>query len=90
MTLHYVHKHTHTPLLLALLKAGVQQRSLYKNCFVFVGRLFNKDGNLKKWWSNSSISAFKSKTQCLIDQYSKYIFHSKNVSHFLTSKLDCD
>lgn len=44
------------------------------------GRLFNKDGNLKKWWSNSSISAFKSKTQCLIDQYSKYIFHSKNLN----------
>lgn len=44
------------------------------------GRLFNKDGNLKKWWSNSSISAFKSKTQCLVDQYSKYVFHEKNLN----------
>ncbi|XP_078374601.1 endothelin-converting enzyme homolog isoform X1 [Oculina patagonica] len=43
------------------------------------GRLFNKDGNLKKWWSNSSIAAFKTKTQCLIDQYSKYVFHTKNL-----------
>lgn len=44
------------------------------------GRLFNKDGNLKKWWSNSSISAFKNKTQCLVDQYSKYVFHTKNLN----------
>lgn len=55
--------------------------TLQKKCFVFLGRLFNKDGNLKKWWSNSSISAFKNKTQCLVDQYSKYVFHTKNVSH---------
>ncbi|XP_020601107.1 endothelin-converting enzyme homolog [Orbicella faveolata] len=48
------------------------------------GRLFNKDGNLKKWWSNSSISAFKNKTQCLVDQYSKYVFHTKNI--FLNGK----
>jgi len=44
------------------------------------GRLFNKDGNLVKWWSNSSISAFKKKTQCLVDQYSKYVFHTKNLN----------
>ncbi|XP_027040814.1 endothelin-converting enzyme homolog isoform X4 [Pocillopora damicornis] len=43
------------------------------------GRLFNKDGNLAKWWSNSSITAFKNKTKCLVDQYSNYEFHTKNL-----------
>lgn len=43
------------------------------------GRLFNKDGNLAKWWSNNSIEAFKNKTKCLVDQYSGYKFHTKNL-----------
>ena len=46
----------------------------------FIGRLFNKDGNLLKWWSNQSIAAFKQKTSCLKEQYSSYVFHGKNVS----------
>ncbi|XP_022784780.1 endothelin-converting enzyme homolog isoform X5 [Stylophora pistillata] len=43
------------------------------------GRLFNKDGNLAKWWSNNSVTAFKNKTKCLVDQYSSYEFHTKNL-----------
>ena len=66
------------------LKPGVQKNNHYTFFVVVVGRLFNKDGNLKKWWSNSSISAFKNKTQCLVDQYSKYVFHTRNVSFLLT------
>ena len=45
-----------------------------------IGRLFNKDGNLVKWWSNKSIEAFKKKTKCLKDQYSSYEFEGKKVS----------
>ena len=56
------------------------EKNHYTFFVVVLGRLFNKDGNLKKWWSNSSISAFKNKTQCLVDQYSKYVFHTRNVS----------
>jgi len=44
------------------------------------GRLFNKDGNLLKWWSNQSIAAFKQKTSCLKEQYSSYVFHGKNLN----------
>lgn len=36
------------------------------------GRLFDKDGNLNKWWSDSSIKNFHQKTKCLIQQYNKY------------------
>ncbi|XP_026469709.1 neprilysin-4-like [Ctenocephalides felis] len=36
------------------------------------GRLFDKEGNLHKWWSEKSIDAFHERAQCLIDQYSNY------------------
>lgn len=36
------------------------------------GRLFDKDGNLNKWWSDFSIKHFHDKTKCLIQQYNKY------------------
>lgn len=36
------------------------------------GRLYDKDGNLNKWWSDFSIKHFHDKTKCLIQQYNKY------------------
>lgn len=36
------------------------------------GRQYDKDGNLKQWWSNNVIEKFKEKAQCIIDQYSNY------------------
>lgn len=36
------------------------------------GRKYDKNGNLHLWWSNSSITAFTDKTQCMIDQYNGY------------------
>ncbi|XP_060581147.1 neprilysin-2-like [Ruditapes philippinarum] len=36
------------------------------------GRQFDKDGNLRQWWDDSVIEKFKEKSQCLIDQYSKF------------------
>jgi predicted metalloendopeptidase len=36
------------------------------------GRLFDKDGNLNKWWSDFSIKHFHEKTKCLIQQYNQY------------------
>ncbi|CAB0043428.1 unnamed protein product [Trichogramma brassicae] len=37
------------------------------------GRLFDKDGNLLRWWSESSVTEFDRRAYCLVDQYSKYI-----------------
>ncbi|XP_065114436.1 phosphate-regulating neutral endopeptidase PHEX isoform X2 [Paramisgurnus dabryanus] len=36
------------------------------------GRKYDKDGNLDQWWTNSSITRFNEKTQCMIDQYNGY------------------
>lgn len=40
--------------------------------FLFKGRKYDKNGNLDQWWSNSSVTAFTEKTQCMIDQYNNY------------------
>lgn len=36
------------------------------------GSQFDADGNLKNWWEPSTQKEFKGRTQCVIDQYSKY------------------
>ncbi|KAJ8259641.1 hypothetical protein GJAV_G00171780 [Gymnothorax javanicus] len=36
------------------------------------GREFDKEGNLRSWWKNSSVEAFKRQTQCMVEQYSNY------------------
>lgn len=36
------------------------------------GRLFNQDGKLEEWWSNSTSEAFDEKASCLAKQYSSY------------------
>lgn len=60
-------------------EGGMKRSYSLIHSFVFLGRKFNKDGNLKKWWTNDSIKAFEEKTKCLEEQYSKYKFHGRNV-----------
>ncbi|XP_063965787.1 neprilysin-1-like [Lytechinus pictus] len=36
------------------------------------GRLFDREGTLRTWFSSGSIEAFNEKKQCLIDQYSNF------------------
>ncbi|XP_022793829.1 membrane metallo-endopeptidase-like 1 [Stylophora pistillata] len=36
------------------------------------GRLYDKDGNVKNWWSYSSTYNFDEKAQCLVNQYNNY------------------
>uniref|UniRef100_A0A3Q2QLL8 Endothelin-converting enzyme 1 n=1 Tax=Fundulus heteroclitus TaxID=8078 RepID=A0A3Q2QLL8_FUNHE len=36
------------------------------------GREYDKDGNLRSWWKNSSVEAFKRQTQCIVEQYGNY------------------
>ncbi|XP_064611411.1 neprilysin-like isoform X2 [Liolophura sinensis] len=36
------------------------------------GRQFDKNGNLKQWWSNEVIERFKDAAQCIVDQYSNF------------------
>jgi predicted metalloendopeptidase len=36
------------------------------------GKLFDKNGNLNKWWSDVSIKGFHEKSRCLIHQYNNF------------------
>uniref|UniRef100_A0A182Q8N3 Peptidase M13 N-terminal domain-containing protein n=1 Tax=Anopheles farauti TaxID=69004 RepID=A0A182Q8N3_9DIPT len=36
------------------------------------GRLFDRDGNLYRWWSDRAIEAFHERALCLVQQYSRY------------------
>ncbi|KAK5872044.1 hypothetical protein PBY51_012779 [Eleginops maclovinus] len=36
------------------------------------GREYDKDGNLRPWWKNSSVEAFKKQTHCMVEQYGNY------------------
>ena len=45
---------------------------LFHIVIVFVGRQYDKDGNLRQWWNNETINAFRERAQCIIDQYSSY------------------
>ncbi len=44
------------------------------------GRQFDKEGNVRIWWSQEVISSFKKQAQCIIDQYSGYRIQSAGVN----------
>ncbi|CAD5115683.1 DgyrCDS4635 [Dimorphilus gyrociliatus] len=44
------------------------------------GRQYDKNGNLKQWWKNSTVKAFRDRAQCMIDQYSQYELKPFNFS----------
>jgi putative endopeptidase len=37
-----------------------------------MGRQFDKDGNLRDWWTKEDSKAFNEHTKMLVDQYNKY------------------
>ncbi len=37
------------------------------------GRQFDAQGNLKNWWAKKDEQQFNQRTQCLVDQYAKYV-----------------
>uniref|UniRef100_A0A8C5Q5W5 Endothelin-converting enzyme 1 n=1 Tax=Leptobrachium leishanense TaxID=445787 RepID=A0A8C5Q5W5_9ANUR len=44
------------------------------------GREYDKDGNLRPWWKNSSIEAFKRQTECITEQYGNYTVNGEAVN----------
>ncbi|XP_075426969.1 endothelin-converting enzyme 2 isoform X1 [Ascaphus truei] len=43
------------------------------------GREYDEDGNLRPWWQNSSLEAFKNRTECMVGQYNSYTVNGENV-----------
>uniref|UniRef100_A0A8C1HM29 endothelin-converting enzyme 1 n=1 Tax=Cyprinus carpio carpio TaxID=630221 RepID=A0A8C1HM29_CYPCA len=44
------------------------------------GREYDKDGNLRPWWQNSSVDEFKNRTECMIDQYTQYTINGEHIN----------
>lgn len=38
----------------------------------YIGRKYDKDGNLHSWWTSESEERFKERTKCVVDQYNNY------------------
>lgn len=48
------------------------------------GRLFDKIGNMKSWWTEQSSNAFKERTQCMVNQYNDYTVRGKHLNGKVT------
>ncbi|XP_053136999.1 endothelin-converting enzyme 1 isoform X2 [Hemicordylus capensis] len=44
------------------------------------GREYDKDGNLRPWWKNASVEAFKQQTGCMVEQYGNYTVNGEAVN----------
>ena len=46
-----------------------------------LGRMYDKDGNYGvMWWTNRSVEQYKSRSDCMVKQYSKFSYFGKHVS----------
>ncbi|XP_052127509.1 endothelin-converting enzyme 2 isoform X2 [Frankliniella occidentalis] len=36
------------------------------------GRLFDRDGNMRPWWSNATVAEYENRTACFVKQYGDY------------------
>ena len=41
--------------------------------YLYTGRLFNEYGNLVNWWTPEVDTQFKSKADCMKEQYNSYV-----------------
>jgi len=52
------------------------------------GRNFDKDGDLKDWWTPSSTQKFHELSKCIVDQYGSFswdLANRQNVFHQMSS-----
>ncbi|KAG9198389.1 hypothetical protein G6514_010233 [Epicoccum nigrum] len=42
------------------------------HAFDSTGRHYDQNGNYTDWWTNSTVSAFKDRAECFVDQYSQF------------------
>ena len=55
-------------------------KGIFNTLVSFLGREYDKMGNLRPWWNNASIENFEKRTECMVDQYSQYKLNGNSVS----------
>ncbi|XP_078103369.1 endothelin-converting enzyme 2b isoform X1 [Sander vitreus] len=73
----YAHDH---PKALNFGGIGVVMGHELTHAFDDQGREYDKEGNLRPWWQNSSVEAFRQRTECMTDQYSRYTVNGEHVN----------
>uniref|UniRef100_A0A674P912 endothelin-converting enzyme 1 n=1 Tax=Takifugu rubripes TaxID=31033 RepID=A0A674P912_TAKRU len=73
----YAHDH---PKALNFGGIGVVMGHELTHAFDDQGREYDKEGNLRPWWQNSSVEAFRERTECMVDQYSQYLVNTEHVN----------
>ncbi|XDV31658.1 hypothetical protein PO909_002622, partial [Leuciscus waleckii] len=73
----YAHDH---PKALNFGGIGVVMGHELTHAFDDQGREYDKDGNLRPWWQNSSVEAFKNRTECMVDQYTQYTINGEHIN----------
>uniref|UniRef100_A0A286XUY4 endothelin-converting enzyme 1 n=1 Tax=Cavia porcellus TaxID=10141 RepID=A0A286XUY4_CAVPO len=48
------------------------------------GREYDKEGNLRPWWQNESLAAFRNHTACMEEQYSQYQVNGERLNGLQT------
>ncbi|XP_068601189.1 endothelin-converting enzyme 2b [Brachionichthys hirsutus] len=73
----YAHDH---PKALNFGGIGVVMGHELTHAFDDQGREYDKEGNLRPWWQNSSLEAFRERTECMVDQYSRFHANGEHVN----------
>ncbi|XP_063350408.1 endothelin-converting enzyme 2b isoform X1 [Pelmatolapia mariae] len=73
----YAHDH---PKALNFGGIGVVMGHELTHAFDDQGREYDKEGNLRPWWQNSSVEAFRQRTECMVDQYSRYTVNGEHIN----------
>lgn len=48
------------------------------------GREYDKEGNLRPWWQNESLTAFQNHTACMEEQYNQYQVNGERLNGLQT------
>ncbi|KAL0063326.1 hypothetical protein AAF712_009821 [Marasmius tenuissimus] len=51
---------------------SLMRSTLLQHAFDSAGRLYNQEGKLEQWWTNSTTEGFEEKQDCIVKQYSEY------------------
>ena len=55
------------------------------------GRRYDKEGNLKQWWTEGTVREYEQRVQCIVEQYSQYnvseLGNNFTVSHCIRYSL---
>ena len=54
------------------MKYAKNHRILSLLILIIIGRQYDKEGNVRPWWSEETIAAFDERAQCFIDMYDNY------------------